>query len=68
MDGKIDDAISDAQAVNEYSIGMQLASSDGMDFATSAIISSILNDRKQVIQTKDLSIPFDNMVYSTIDS
>lgn len=42
MDGKIDDAISDAQAVNEYSIGMQLASSDGMDFATSAIISSIL--------------------------
>lgn len=68
MDGKIDDAISDAQAVNEYAIGMQLASSDGMDLATSAIISSIINDRKQVIQTKDLSVPFDNMVYSTIDS
>lgn len=68
MDGKIDDAISDAQAVNEYAIGMQIASSDGMDLATSAIISSIINDRKQVIQTKDLSVPFDNMVYSTIDS
>ena len=68
MDGKIADVISDAQAVNEYSIGMQLASSDSMDFATSAIVSSILNDRKKVIQTKDLSVPFDNMVYSTIDS
>lgn len=67
-DGKISDAITDAQNVNEFAIDMQIASTDSMDLATSSIGAMLLNTRKQLLETEDMTIVFDNMINSTIDS
>ena len=65
--GYIQDTIENAQLKNEFDYDLQIASTDTMDFAVSALGLSILKSRKEILAQKDLNNVFDNMIDSVIN-